>query len=57
MFKKLAEEQAQTLLEQLDCSERDCDFNPKIMGTGRKYISVGVYFFEANIQESEGDED
>jgi hypothetical protein len=58
-LKQLTEEQAQALLEHLDrwLAERDRDFNPQVIGTGRKYTGVGIYFFEENIPESTENED
>ena len=58
-LKKLTEEHAQTLLEYLDCwlAEQDRDFNPKVVGTGRKYAGVGIYFFAEDVPESKGNED
>ncbi len=47
-LKKLAGEQSQSLLEQLDrwLSERDRDVNPRVPGTGRKRAGVGIYYFQ-----------
>jgi len=47
-LKKLAGEQAQTLLEHLDrwMSERDRDVNPQVSGTGRVRAGVGIYYFQ-----------
>lgn len=47
-FRRLAAEQAQPLLEQLDqyLSRHDRDDNPDIKGTGRHSAGVGIYYFE-----------
>jgi Family of unknown function (DUF6502) len=47
-LKKLAGEQAQTLLEHLDrwMSERDRDVNPLVPGTGRVRAGIGIYYFQ-----------
>ncbi len=52
-LKKVANEKAQALLEQLDqwMSERDRDFNPNVPGTGRQRAGVGIYYFQEDYSE------
>lgn len=47
-LKKLARDQSQALLENLDwwMSERDRDVNPRVPGTGRVRVGVGIYYFQ-----------
>lgn len=51
-LKKLAAEQSQALLENLDrwMSERDRDVNPQVPGTGRKRAMVGIYYFHEDYE-------
>jgi len=50
-FRRMATEQSQTLLEQLDLelSRHDRDDTPSVQGTGRHAAGVGIYYFEERV--------
>ncbi|HKT35685.1 MAG TPA: DUF6502 family protein [Nitrospira sp.] len=55
-FQRVSAERAQALLEGLDqwLSERDRDVNPRVKGTGRRRVGMGIYYFEDEESTSEG---
>lgn len=56
-LKTFAGRQSQQLLEALDrtLSRHDRDFNPQVVGTGRKRAGVGIYYFEADFRGGTGE--
>ena len=54
-LRRMAAERSQALLEQLDAwmAERDRDTSPSVKGSGRKRISLGVYYHEEDLSEDE----
>lgn len=55
-LKQLSSERGQALIEDLDAwmAAHDRDATPSAKGTGRKHVSVGIYYFEEDV--SEGDD-
>lgn len=53
VFKKIAAESAQNLLEYLDkwLAENDRDTNPEVDGTGRFRSGLGIYYFEESVNQ------
>ncbi len=60
-LRRLGNQEGQRLLEKLDrkFASQDRDLNPDVQGSGRKYVGVGIYYFEHDTDEgsidSEGD--
>lgn len=54
-LRELAGERAQLLLEELDgwMSVRDRDTNPSVEGSGRKRVSLGVYYYEEELPDDD----
>jgi len=52
-FKSLSSAESQTLLEKLSTwlAARDRDINPRMGGSGRKRVGVGIYYFEEDIED------
>lgn len=52
-FKRLAAEQCQQLLESFDrqLAEVDRSANPKVSGTGRHAVGVGMFYFEEDLSD------
>jgi len=57
-LQKMIADNSQQLLEKIDVAmaEHDRDANPKVKGSGRKAIGVGVYYFENDEIKEQGDE-
>ncbi len=52
-FKRLAAEQCQTLLESFDreLAQVDRSANPKVSGTGRHVVGIGMFYFEEDLSD------
>ena len=57
-LQKMIAKNSQELLEKVDVAmaEYDRDVNPDVKGTGRKAIGVGIYYFENDEIEEQGDD-
>lgn len=55
-FREISAEGSQRLLERLDryLAEHDRDFNPGAVGTGRRRVGLGIYYFEENLDQGPG---
>lgn len=55
-FKELSFSESQALLEKLDrwLAVRDRDANPEASGSGRKRVGIGIYYFEADLEDDPG---
>lgn len=54
-LKQLSSERGQALIEDLDAwmAAHDRDATPSVSGTGRKHVSVGIYYFEEDVSEED----
>jgi len=54
-LRELAADRAQAMLEQLDVwmATRDRDTNPSVKGSGRKKVSLGIYYYEEDLSEDD----
>ena len=57
-LKQLSGERGQALIEDLDAwmAAHDRDATPSVSGTGRKHVSVGIYYFEEDVFEDQQDD-
>jgi hypothetical protein len=53
-IRRISARAGQDLLEHLDrsISQFDRDVNPKVLGGGRKYVGVGIYYFENDAENT-----